>query len=150
VREDDRRRTGSWLGHESFSIPMRQDLVDSFSKGAGLRIVRSLVLAFLLVAQAALAQIQLVASNPQMGAVIHRHDTMFLLRFNKRVDNTQCVVSLQTPTGEQRALSLQGQTASDQIESSGTSLASGSYLLNWRIKTTGGTMMSGTVSFSVR
>jgi methionine-rich copper-binding protein CopC len=124
--------------------------VDLFPKGAGLRIVRSLVLAFLLLAQSALAQIQLVASNPQMGAVIRSHDIMFLLRFNKRVDNTQCVVSLQPPTGEQQVLSLQGQTASDQIESSGTNLASGSYVLNWQIKTTGGPMMSGTLSFSVR
>src|SRR5271155_1281275 len=52
--------------------------------GARLRTVLSLVVISLLLAQSALAQTQLVASNPQMGAVIRRHDITLWLRFNKR------------------------------------------------------------------
>ena len=115
-----------------------------------MRAVPSLVLFSLLLAQSALAQIELVASNPQTGAVLHRHDIMFSLRFNKHIDNTQCTVSLKMPGGEQRALSLQAQTASDEIEASGTNLGSGSYVLTWQIKPPGDPVLSGTVSFGVR
>jgi methionine-rich copper-binding protein CopC len=120
------------------------------AKGARLRTVLSLVLVSLLLAQSALAQIELVASNPQMGAVLRRRDIMFSLRFNKRVDNTECTVSLKMPNGEQRTLSLQAQTASDEIEASGANLGSGSYVLNWQINPPGDPVMTGTVSFSVR
>jgi methionine-rich copper-binding protein CopC len=120
------------------------------AKGARLRTVLSLVLVFPLLAQSALAQIGLVASNPQMGAVIRRHDIMFSLRFNKRIGNTQCSISLKMPNGEQRALSLQAQTASDEIEASGINLGIGPYVLSWQIKTPGDPVMTGTVSFSVR
>jgi methionine-rich copper-binding protein CopC len=103
----------------------------------------------LLLAQSALAQIELVASNPQTGAVLRRHDIRFSLRFNKRIDNTQCSVSLKMPSGEQRVLSLQAQTASDEIEASGANLGSGSYVLNWQINPPGDPVLRGTVSFSV-
>jgi methionine-rich copper-binding protein CopC len=115
-----------------------------------LRTVLSLVLVSLLLPQSALAQIELVASNPQMAAVIRRHDIMFSLRFNKRIDNTQCSISLRMPNGEQRELSLQAQTASDEVEASRINLGSGSYVLNWQTKTPGDPVMTGTVSFTVR
>jgi methionine-rich copper-binding protein CopC len=124
--------------------------VDLIPKESHLRASLSLVFISLLLAQPALAQIELVASNPQTGAVVHRHDIMFSLRFNKRIDNTQCSVSLKAPNGEQRALLLQLQTTSDEVEASGINLGTGSYVLNWQIKSPGNAVMTGTVTFSVR
>jgi methionine-rich copper-binding protein CopC len=124
--------------------------VDLIPKESRLRANLSLVFISLLLGQPALAQIELVASNPQTGAVLHRHDIMFSLRFNKRIDKTQCSVSLKTPNGEQRALSLQMQTTSDEVEASGINLGTGSYVLNWQIKSPGDSVMTGTVTFSVR
>jgi methionine-rich copper-binding protein CopC len=109
-----------------------------------------LVVISLLLAQSALAATQLVASNPQTGAIVSRHNISFWLRFNKRIENPQCSLSLQMPTGEYRTLQLQAQAASDQIEASGTDLRSGSYVLNWQIQTPGDPVTRGTVSFSVR
>src|SRR5271163_4196181 len=91
----------------------------------------SLVVIALLLGQSALAATQLVASNPRTGTVVSGHDISFSLRFNKRIENAQCSLSLQLPTGEFRTLQLQAQTSSDQIEASGTNLRSGSYVLNW-------------------
>jgi methionine-rich copper-binding protein CopC len=110
----------------------------------------SLVVIALLLVQPALAATQLLASNPQTGAIVSRHNISFWLRFNKRIENAQCSVSLQMPTGEYRTLPLQAQTASDQIEASGTDLRSGSYALNWQIQTAGDPVTRGTVTFSVR
>jgi methionine-rich copper-binding protein CopC len=110
----------------------------------------SLLVIALLLAQSALAATQLIASNPQTGAIVSRHSISFWLRFNKRIENAQCFVSLQMPTGEYRTLQLQAQTSSDQIEASGTDLRSGSYALNWQVETPGDPVTSGTVSFSVR
>jgi methionine-rich copper-binding protein CopC len=109
----------------------------------------SLVAIPLLLAQLGLAQTQLIASNPQAGSVIHRNSIMFLLRFNKRVENAQCSLSLQTPAGENRTLTLQAQIASDQIQASGTDLGQGSYVLNWQVETPGKPTTRGAVNFSV-
>ena len=116
----------------------------------GFKFPSLVVVIALLLGQSALAATQLVASNPQTGAIVSRHNISFWLRFNKRVENAQCSVSLQMPTGEHRTLPLQAQTASDQIEASGTDLRSGSYVLNWQILTPEEPATSGTVSFSVR
>jgi methionine-rich copper-binding protein CopC len=110
----------------------------------------SFVAITLLLARFGLAQTQLVASDPQMGAVIRRHSIVFSLRFNHRVEASQCSLSLRMPTAEQRALSLQAQTASDRIEAPGINLGSGSYVLSWQIKTPGAPATVGTVNFSVR
>ena len=144
---------GNWTpavaGTRIGKYPGVLDSVDFIVKESRLRVNLSLVVISLLLAQSALAQIELVASNPQTGAVLHRHDIMFSLRFNKRIDNNQCSVSLTMPNGEQRALSLQTQTTSDEVEASGVNLGTGSYVLNWQIKS-GDPVMTGTVSFSVR
>ena len=110
----------------------------------------SLIAIPLLLAQFGLAQTQLVASNPQAGSVVHRNSIMFWLRFNKRIENAQCSLSLVTPAGENRTLMLQAQTASDQIQASGTDLRQGSYALNWQVETPGNPVTSGAVNFSVR
>ena len=102
------------------------------------------------VAQLGLAQTQLIASNPQAGSVVHHNSVMFWLRFNKRIENAQCNLSLVTPAGENRALMLQAQNASDQIQASGTDLRQGSYVLNWQVETPGNPTTRGAVNFSVR
>jgi methionine-rich copper-binding protein CopC len=108
------------------------------------------VIMALLLGHSALAATQLLASNPQTGAVVSRHDISFWLRFNKRIENAECSVSLQMPTGEYRTLQLQAQTASDQIEAFGTDLRAGSYALTWQIQIPEEPVTRGTVNFSVR
>jgi methionine-rich copper-binding protein CopC len=75
---------------------------------------------------------------------------MLLLRFNRRIENAQCSLSLQMPTLETRTLPLKPQIASDEIEASGTGLKPGPYVLDWQITQPEGPAASGTVSFTVR
>ena len=110
----------------------------------------SLVAIPLLLAQFGLAQTQLVASNPQAGSVIHHNSIQVWLRFNKRIENGQCSLSLHTPEGGNRNLTLQAQIASDQVQALGTGLGQGSYVLNWQVETPGKPATRGTVNFSVR
>ena len=111
----------------------------------------SLIAIPLPLAQFSLAQTQLIASNPQSGSVIHRNSVVFWLRFNRRIENQQCsLFSLQTPAGQNRNLTLQAQTVSDQVQAFGSDLGQGSYVLNWQILTPGKPAMRGSVNFSVR
>ncbi|MGC2403478.1 MAG: copper resistance protein CopC [Acidobacteriaceae bacterium] len=109
----------------------------------------SLVAILLLLVQPGLAQTQLVASNPPAGGVIRLNSITFWLRFNKRIENAQCSLTLQTPA-ENRSLALQAQIASDQVQAFATNLGKGSYSLNWQVETPGKPATSGAVAFSVR
>lgn len=119
-------------------------------KGASVSRALSLVAVFLMLVQPGLAQTQLVASNPPAGGVIRHNSSTFWLRFNRRIENAQCSLRLQTPAGENRSLAPQAQIASDQIQALGTNLGKGSYVLNWQIEIPGEPATGGAVNFSVR
>jgi len=117
-------------------------------------IKRNLLGAFLVVtclvsvSQLAFAHAVLVSSTPKIHGILHGPTIDVDLQFNSRVDGTRSSLSLVTPGGAVQPLTLEKQTAPNELGAH-TKLNPGKYTLRWTALATDGHITRGEVPFTV-
>ncbi len=117
--------------------------------GAGL-VVIGLVLAVMAGSGAAEAHAILQSSTPALNAKVEGPDLEVLLRFNSRIDQSRCRVSVVLADGTQKPVGL-GAKQSDPSVLTGRvqGLVAGAYTLSWRVLAVDGHMTRGRIPFMV-
>jgi|SRR5271155_3670083 len=107
-----------------------------------------LVVSLFVVSQLAFAHAVLVSSTPKVNGTIHGPSIDLDLKFNSRVDGVRSSLSLVAPGGAIQSLSIQKQSAPNEL-SAQTHLAPGKYTLRWTALATDGHITRGEVPFTV-
>ena len=105
--------------------------------------------AALLVPHFALAHAVLVTSSPRDSETVQGSSMRIDLKFNSRVDSTRSTLSLASPDGNLRTLSIEAQQTSDELISHVDGLSKGSYTLRWQALASDGHITRGQIAFKV-
>jgi len=116
-----------------------------------MRLVPAPGLAALLLALAspALGHAIVVAAEPAVGAVLHGPKAQVKLRFNSRIDVERSRLTLISPDGTARPLTLAPSDEPDTLAARVDGLASGGYRLRWQVLAVDGHITRGDVPFTV-
>jgi methionine-rich copper-binding protein CopC len=90
-----------------------------------------------------------VAADPAVGAVLHAPTTQVLLRFNSRIDVERSRLTLTSPGGGARPLTLKPADGPDTLAATVDGLAPGRYRLRWQVLAIDGHITRGDIPFSV-
>jgi copper resistance protein C len=91
-----------------------------------------------------------VEANPKTGSTVAGPDVPISLRFNVRVDGQRSRLTLVSPAGPTKPLTLDKQSSADVLTTKAAGLASGQYKLQWQVLAADGHISRGELAFVVR
>ena len=91
----------------------------------------------------------LVQSTPALNSTVHGTALHIALRFNSRIDGPHCTLSLASPSGSDRPLTLGKQAAPDSISAEADHLQPGAYSIHWQSLASDGHITRGSIPFRV-
>lgn len=114
----------------------------------------ALFLACLLLAlapQPAWAHALLMSSRPAPNSAVTGPDITILLRYDSRVDPVRSTLTLASPDGKIRKVTIEAQTAPNLLSAKATGLVlKGTYVLRWQALASDGHITRGEVPFRVQ
>jgi copper resistance protein C len=118
------------------------------------RLAAVVIAACLLIALApkpAWAHAVLMSSSPAANSAVTGPDVTILLRYDSRVDPVRSTLTLVSPDGKMRKVSIAGQTAPNLLSAKVTGLVlKGTYVLRWQALASDGHITRGEVPFRVQ
>ena len=91
----------------------------------------------------------IVAAEPAVDAVLHASTAQVKLRFNSRIDADRSRLTLMSPDGAARMLSLAPADGPDVLTATMDGLAPGRYRLRWQVLAIDGHITRGDIPFTV-
>jgi len=113
-----------------------------------LAIVGMLALCVAIAARTDARAMTTLESRPKVDEIIEGKGVSFAIRFDQPVSHRASHLTLVTPQGE-RALALRLETEPDTLYAFAGDLPDGQYELQWEAHATDGTVVSGSIRFSV-
>src|SRR5262249_22086197 len=91
----------------------------------------------------------IVDSTPATNGVVTGPELEIKLRFNARIDGGRSKLTLISPDGSSRVITLAQQTSPDLLLANATHLVPGKYQLRWQVLADDGHITQGNIPFSV-
>jgi hypothetical protein len=91
----------------------------------------------------------IVDSTPAANGVVAGPELEIKLRFNARIDGGRSKLTLISPDGSSRVITLAQQTSPDLLLANATHLVPGKYQLHWQVLAGDGHITQGNIPFSV-
>lgn len=103
----------------------------------------------LLLPRIALAHAHLVSSAPAANATVHGPNVAIDLKYNSRLDLKGSMITLVSPNGQARKLTLDSQSSETSLDAHAM-LKPGHYTVRWQALSTDGHITRGEIPFTVQ
>ena len=102
-----------------------------------------------ILAPSAIAHAIIIKSEPAVGSTVAGPKVAIRLQYNSRIDARRSRLSIGSPDGRERTLSLLPQPEVDSLAAEVDYLAPGAYRLHWQVLSVDGHITRGDIPFRV-
>ena len=110
----------------------------------------AVIVALVSLTRAASAHAVLVRSSPAINATVEGPDVPVTIKFSSRVDGARSTLTLKSPDGQARPLTIEQQSSPDTVTAHAPRLVPGEYAIQWQVLATDGHVTRGEIPFRVK